>query len=129
MCSSRSLWSQVKWETGVLRQAFFSPMEYVVLATDYTSKALVCSCQDLSVAGFGGLNRRSCDFLVVSVFQPQEWLDRRHLTPSFSEGMILLSFPKSMSPSWTRWVVVEGQHTGEVSDQPEFRWILTWPWT
>ena len=58
---------QVKWETGVLRQAFFNPMDYVVLATDYTSKALVCSCQDLSVGGFGGLNRRSCDFLVVSV--------------------------------------------------------------
>ena len=58
---------QVKWETGVLRQAFFNPIDYVVLATDYTSKALVCSCQDLSVGGFGGLNRRSCDFLVVSV--------------------------------------------------------------
>ena len=58
---------QVKWETGVLRQAFLNPMDYVVLATDYTSKALVCSCQDLSVGGFGGLNRRSCDFLVVSV--------------------------------------------------------------
>ena len=56
----------------MLRQAFFSPMEYVVLATDYTSKALVCSCQDLSVAAFGGLNRRSCDFLVVSVFQLHE---------------------------------------------------------
>ena len=68
MFSSRSLWSQTKWETGVLRHAFFSPMEYVVLATDYTSKALVCSCQDLSVAGFGGLNRRSCDFLVVSAW-------------------------------------------------------------
>ena len=72
MFSSRFPWSQVKWETGVLRQAFFSPMEYVVLATDYTSKALVCSCQDLSVAAFGGLNRRSCDFLVVSVFQLHE---------------------------------------------------------
>ena len=58
---------QVKWETGVLRQAFFNSMDYVVLATDYTSKALVCSCQDLSVGGFGGLNRRSCDFLVVSL--------------------------------------------------------------
>jgi len=69
----------VKWETGVLRQAFFSPMEYVVLATDYTSKALVCSCQDLSVAGFGGLNRRSCDFLVrgddsAPVVLPQEYV-------------------------------------------------------
>jgi len=65
--SSSSGSFSVKWETGVLRQAFFSPMEYVVLATDYTSKALVCSCQDLSVGGFGGfggLNRRSCDFLV-----------------------------------------------------------------
>jgi len=62
--SSNSGAFSVKWETGVLRQAFFSPMEYVVLATDYTSKALVCSCQDLSVGGLGGLNRRSCDFLV-----------------------------------------------------------------
>ena len=65
----------MKWETGVLRQAFFSPMEYVVLATDYTSKALVCSCQDLSVGGLAGLNRRSCDFLVVSLFWLQEWLE------------------------------------------------------
>merc|ERR1711934_1016956 len=69
----------VKWETGVLRRAFFSPMEYVVLAMDYTSKALVCSCQDLSVAGFGGLNRRSCDFLVrgddsAPVVLPQEYV-------------------------------------------------------
>merc|ERR1711974_364196 len=62
--SSNSGAFSVKWETGVLRQAFFSPMEYVVMATDYTSKALVCSCQDLSVGGLGGLNRRSCDFLV-----------------------------------------------------------------
>jgi len=62
--SSNSGTFLVKWETGVLRQAFFNPMDYVVLATDYTSKALVCSCQDLSVGGFGGLNRRSCDFLV-----------------------------------------------------------------
>ena len=72
MFSSRFPCSQVKWETGVLRQAFFSPMKYVVLATDYSSKALVCSCQDLSVAGFGGLNRRSCDFLVVSLFRLHE---------------------------------------------------------
>ena len=75
-------------------------MDYVVLATDYTSRALVCSCQDLSVGGYGGLNRRSFNFLVVSAFL----LKKLQSTLSFSEGMIqdLFSFPKSISPSWTR---------------------------
>ena len=57
----------VKWETGVLRQAMFSKMRYVVLDTDYTSRALVCSCQDLNL-GFFAVNRRSCDFLIVRLF-------------------------------------------------------------
>eukprot|EP00091_Calanus_sinicus_P009481 TRINITY_DN22173_c0_g1_i1.p1 TRINITY_DN22173_c0_g1~~TRINITY_DN22173_c0_g1_i1.p1 ORF type:complete len:167 (-),score=25.94 TRINITY_DN22173_c0_g1_i1:14-490(-) len=42
----------VKWNTGVLRQAMFSKMRYVVLDTDYTSRALVCSCQDLNLGIF-----------------------------------------------------------------------------
>ena len=55
----------VKWDTGVLRQAMFSKMRYVVLDTDYTGRALVCSCQDLNL-GFFAVNRRSCDYLIVS---------------------------------------------------------------
>ena len=57
----------VKWETGVLRQAMFSKMRYVVLDTDYTNRALLCSCQDLNL-GFFAVNRRSCDFIIVSLF-------------------------------------------------------------
>jgi len=56
----------VSWNTGLLRQAMFSKMEYVVLATDYDNKALVCSCQDLDM-GFTGVNRRSCDYLIRNV--------------------------------------------------------------
>ena len=74
MCNPCNL--QVEWDTGVLREAMFSSMEYVVLATDYTSTALVCSCQQVPLAppttnhqslnlGFGEVNRRSCDFLMV----------------------------------------------------------------
>ena len=56
----------VKWNTEVLSQAMFSKMKYVVLETDYKSKALVCSCQDLNV-GIFAINRRSCGFLIVRV--------------------------------------------------------------
>jgi len=55
---------KVEWDTGVLREAMFSTMQYVVLATDYTSSALVCSCQQSLNLGFGEVNRRSCDFLM-----------------------------------------------------------------
>ena len=56
----------VKWNTGVLRQAMFSKMRYVVLDMDYTDRALVCPCQDLNL-GFFAVNRRSSDFLIVSL--------------------------------------------------------------
>ena len=55
----------VRWDTGVLREAMFSRMKYVVVATNYNTTALVCSCQDLNM-GLLKVNRRSCDFLVVS---------------------------------------------------------------
>merc|ERR1719186_266954 len=41
----------------------FSGMNYLVLDTDYKTKALVCSCQDLNI-GLFAVNRRSCDFLI-----------------------------------------------------------------
>ena len=41
-------------------------MEYVILDTDYTNRALICSCQDLDM-GFFAANRRSCALLVVRI--------------------------------------------------------------
>ena len=55
----------VRWETGVLREAMFSKMKYMVLDTDYKKNALICSCQDLNI-GIFAVNRRSCDALIVS---------------------------------------------------------------
>jgi len=63
--SSKSAEMWVRWDTGVLREAMFSQMKYLVLDTDYHTNALVCSCQDLNIGVFA-VNRRSCDFLVVS---------------------------------------------------------------
>ena len=59
---------EVEWNTGVVGQdhIMFSNMEYVIIDTDYVSRALVCSCQDLNL-GFFAVNRRTCDFLVVSI--------------------------------------------------------------
>merc|ERR1719474_1020625 len=53
----------VTWNTGLLREAMWSKMSYLVLKTDYNDTALVCSCQDLNLGVFAA-NRRSCDFLV-----------------------------------------------------------------
>merc|ERR1711936_1370891 len=53
----------VDWDTGVLGDLMFSDMDYVVLDTDYTSRALVCSCQHLNI-GFFAVNRRSCDYMI-----------------------------------------------------------------
>jgi len=61
--SAKSAEMWVRWDTGVLREAMFSRMKYVVLDTDYDTNALVCSCQDLNI-GIFAVNRRSCDFLV-----------------------------------------------------------------
>ena len=62
----------VDWDTGVLGDLIFSDMDYVVLDTDYTSRALVCSCQHLNI-GFFAVNRRSCDYMIVSRnFQQRE---------------------------------------------------------
>ena len=56
----------VHWDTGVLGDGLmFSDKDYVVLDTDYTSRALVCSCQHLNL-GFFAVNRRSCDYMIVS---------------------------------------------------------------
>ena len=63
--SSNTAEMWVRWDTGVLREAMFSRMKYLVLDTDYKTKALVCSCQDLNI-GLFAVNRRSCDFLIVS---------------------------------------------------------------
>jgi len=53
----------VDWNTGVLGDLMFSDMDYVVLDTDYTSRALVCSCQHFNI-GFFAINRRSCDYMI-----------------------------------------------------------------
>ena len=65
--SAKSAEMWVRWDTWVLREAMFSRMKYVVLDTDYDTNALVCSCQDLNI-GIFAVNRRSCNFLVVSFF-------------------------------------------------------------
>ena len=62
---------EVVWDTGLISSAnthmlgpLLSHIEYVILDTDYSSRALVCSCQDLNI-GFFAANRRSCELLVV----------------------------------------------------------------
>ena len=57
----------VSWNTGLLRsdQMMVSSMTYVIIDTDYTTRALVCQCQDLNLA-FVNANRRSCEYLIVS---------------------------------------------------------------
>ena len=61
----------VDWDTGILGNTLmFSDMDYVVLDTDYTSRALVCSCQHLNL-GFFAVNRRSCDYMIVSIKNPE----------------------------------------------------------
>ena len=83
----------VDWDTGLLADTFmFSDMDYVVLDTDYTSRALVCSCQHLNL-GFFAVNRRSCDFMIVSrkfspgelimsILETDRWQDVSYLSPS-----------------------------------------------
>ena len=53
----------VDWDTGVLGDLMFSDMDYVVLDTDYTTRALVCSCQHFNI-GFFAVNRRSCEYMI-----------------------------------------------------------------
>ena len=62
---------EVVWNTGLVSSAnaqlmgpLLSDMEYIILDTDYTTRALICSCQDLNM-GFFAANRRSCSLLVV----------------------------------------------------------------
>ena len=64
---------EVVWNTGLVSSAnaglmgpLLSDTEYVILNTDYTSRALICSCQDLNM-GFFDANRRSCALLVVGI--------------------------------------------------------------
>ena len=64
---------EVVWNTGLVSSAnaklmgpLLSDMEYVILDTDYTTRALICSCQDLNM-GFFAANRRSCALLVVRI--------------------------------------------------------------
>ena len=59
---------EVDWNTGMVSNdhIMFSNMEYVIIDTDFVSRALVCSCQDLNL-GFFAVNRRTCDFLIVSL--------------------------------------------------------------
>ena len=64
---------EVVWNTGLVSSAnaqligpLLSDTEYVILDTDYTSRALICSCQDLNM-GFFAANRRSCALLVVGI--------------------------------------------------------------
>lgn len=53
----------VEWNTGVMRQLWFSQQSYTILDTDYTTKALICTCHHLNMPFFK-INRRSCAFLV-----------------------------------------------------------------
>ena len=57
----------VSWNTGLLRsdQLMVSSMKYVIMDTDYTTRALVCQCQDINLA-FVNANRRTCEYLIVS---------------------------------------------------------------
>ena len=64
---------EVVWNTGPVSSAnaavmgpLLSDTEYVILDTDYTDKALICSCRDLNM-GFFAANRRSCALLVVGI--------------------------------------------------------------
>ena len=58
--------TKVTWDTSLapLALATPAPAQYVVLDTDYTSRALVCSCRDLSIPFFRA-HRRTCELLVV----------------------------------------------------------------
>ena len=78
---------EVVWNTGLVSSAnaavmgpLLSDTEYVILDTDYTDKALICSCRDLNM-GFFAANRRSCAFLVrpttddVPVLLPEDYTE------------------------------------------------------
>ena len=91
--SSNTAEMWVRWETGVLREAMFSRMKYIVMNTDYKTNALICSCQDLNI-GIFATSRRSCDFLVVrftssiiyltKLFQRQGTSSPPFLPPAYS---------------------------------------------
>merc|ERR1712110_1227429 len=78
---------EVEWNTGLVSSAnanlmgpLLSDMEYVILDTDYTTRALICSCQDLDI-GFFAANRRSCALLErpttddVPVLLPEDYME------------------------------------------------------
>jgi len=73
----------VDWDTGVLGDLMFSDMDYVVLDTDYTSRALVCSCQHFNI-GFFAVNRRSCDYMI----RPTDGEEYPRTLPSDYIGML-----------------------------------------
>jgi len=85
----------VHWDTGVLGDGLmFSDKDYVVLDTDYTSRALVCSCQHLNL-GFFAVNRRSCDYMIrpseqieYPVTLPKDYYDLLYsMTPDLARDM------------------------------------------
>ena len=55
------------WNTGLgnLDDLVTSDIKYTILHTDYTSRALICSCQEVKLPFFAA-NRRSCEYLIVS---------------------------------------------------------------
>merc|ERR1712154_520506 len=82
----------VDWDTGVLGDLMFSDKDYVVLDTDYTSRALVCSCQHLNL-GFFAVNRRSCDYMI----RPSEQIEYPVTLPKDYYDLLY-----SMSPDLAR---------------------------
>jgi len=53
------------WNTGMgnLDDLVTSDIKYTILHTDYTSRALICSCQEVKLPFFAA-NRRSCEYLI-----------------------------------------------------------------
>ena len=56
--------TKVGWDTSLAPLVTPAPAQYVVLDTDYTTRALVCSCRDLHIPFFRA-HRRTCELLVV----------------------------------------------------------------
>ena len=54
---------KVEWNTGMLTNI---KMNYIILDTDYTTRALICSCQNINL-GLWSAHRRSCEYLIVSI--------------------------------------------------------------
>ena len=53
---------KVELNTGMLTNI---KMNYIILDTDYTTRALICSCQNINL-GLWSAHRRSCEYLIVS---------------------------------------------------------------